>query len=90
MKNYNKGDKMQELDCSKIYSLREIETVRPNGYLIIKKNFENSQKKGSYDRYRIVDIMEDVTLIKYSEKDDNFNRCNHKGIIFIEMVIPES
>lgn len=81
---------MKELDYSKIYSLREIEAVRPNGYLIIKKNFESSQKKGSYDRYRIVDIMEDVTLIKYNEKDNNFNRCNRNGIIFIEMVQPES
>ena len=81
---------MKELDCSKIYSLREIETVRPNGYLIIKKNIENSQKKGSYDRYRIVDIMEDVTLIEYNESDNNFNKCNRNGIIFIEMVRPAS
>lgn len=80
---------MKNLDCEKVYTLYELEQQKPLGYFLLEKNHRNRHVSGSYDRYKIVDIINDVglyTYVSYSQTEVT----EMEGIIIIEMVRPES
>ncbi|MDE6055259.1 MAG: hypothetical protein K2G55_16225 [Lachnospiraceae bacterium] len=79
---------MVNLDCEKIYTLYELEQQKPSGYRLLEKN-HRYKKHPIYDRYKIVDIIEDIGL--YTQVSRSYQNVEIiDGIIIIEMVRPES
>lgn len=78
---------MVDLDSEKVYTRYELESQKPSGYWLIEKNYRH-KKSPTYDRYKIVDIIDDVGLYDYiSPTQENVLMID--GIIIIEMVRPE-
>lgn len=79
---------MMNLDREKIYSLYELEKQKPTGYRLVEKNYRY-KRSPKYDRYRIVEIIDDVGL--YTSISPAFQNTEMiDGIIIIEMVRPET
>lgn len=79
---------MADLDRERVYTLYELEQKKPTSYQLLEKNYRH-KKSPTYDRYKIVDIIDDVGLYDYiSPTKENVLMID--GIIIIEMVRPEA
>lgn len=69
---------------SKIYSRQEIVQIQRecyNGYKILERNYKKNDRGISYDRYKVIEIIPDVSSI------DSPNEITiYDGIIIIEMI----
>jgi len=81
---------MENLDCKKIYTRQELENQKPSGYKLLEKNYHHFNSRGvTYDRYKILDVIDDVGLYK-DVSVLGHEVVSMEGIILIEMVYPES
>lgn len=81
---------MINLDREKIYTRYELEQQKPSGYRLLEKSYGRFNRSSvSYDRYKIVDIIDDVGLYTYVSYS-NAEITVMDGIIIIEMVRPET
>lgn len=81
---------MINLDREKVYTRYELEQQKPSGYRLLEKNYGRfNHTIVSYDRYKIVDIIDDVGLYTHISYSNN-EVIGMDGIIIIEMVRPES
>lgn len=79
---------MINLDREKVYTRYELEQQKPSGYRLLEKNYRY-KKSPTYDRYKIVDIIEDVGIYTHvSRSYENVEMID--GVIIIEMVRPEA
>lgn len=80
---------MVNLDRERIYTRYDLEKEKPSGYLIVEKSYKHPKVSPPRDRYKIVDIIEDVGIYDYITPNSE-NCHSFSGIILIEMVNPES
>lgn len=79
---------MINLDREKVYTRYELEQQKPTGYKLLERNYRH-KKSPTYDRYKIVDIIDDVGL--YTHVSRSYEEVTSiEGLIIIEMVRPES
>ena len=79
---------MEKLDYEKVYSLYELEQVRPTDYIIIEKNHPIQPGIIKRDRYKIVEVIENIKIHDYV--NISFSKSTSaKGAIIVEMVAPE-
>ena len=80
---------MVNLDRERIYTRCELEAERPSEYLIVEKNHKHPNVSRRRNRYKIVDIIEDIGIYEFKSPVSEDWYC-FSGIILIEMVNPES
>lgn len=80
---------MVNLDRERIYSRYDLEKEKPSNYRILEKNYKHPKISQRRDRYKIVDIIEDVGLYERITPYSN-DVSDYDGLIVVEMVNPES
>lgn len=83
------GENMVNLDCDRIYTRYDLQKEKPSGYLIVEKNHKHPKISPPRDRYKVVDIIEDIGIYEFITPVSENWHC-FSGIILIEMVNPES
>ena len=75
-------------DVNKIYTRNELKLLLPDGYYLVERNYKKNQGAVSYDKYKVIEVIEDIGIYEGLLTSFSNVRC-YEGIVIVEMVYPE-